>query len=231
MCLLRDGDPGHRYQEPTHAVRSCTQRFDGLFQLGVPKAAQLPEPPNRHPFPPPSSALRPYFLEPMLGAEPRAPAGRPPPALPSPASCLLPLADGLRHLAMPTLPLLCPTGTVMPPLSTRVRLPALAWAPKGEVQSQSPELTPKPPPPMERTENHHVSENLGGESGPGSARRSGRCAQSGGRDSMAKAVAGGGLAAVLTFAADQTLQHPPLLLQGLGDRAWLRPSICGDRVA
>lgn len=34
------------------------------------------------------------------------------------------------------------------------------------------------------------------------------------------------MVAVLTFAADQALQHPPLLLQRLGDGAWLCPSLC-----
>lgn len=34
---------------------------------------------------------------------------------------------------------------------------------------------------------------------------------------------------ILTFTADKALQHAPLLLQGLGDWAWLRPSICKIR--
>lgn len=34
---------------------------------------------------------------------------------------------------------------------------------------------------------------------------------------------------ILTFTADEALQHAPLLLQGLGDWAWLRPSICKTR--
>lgn len=34
---------------------------------------------------------------------------------------------------------------------------------------------------------------------------------------------------VLTFTADEALQHAPLLLQGLGDWAWLCPSICKIR--
>lgn len=34
---------------------------------------------------------------------------------------------------------------------------------------------------------------------------------------------------ILTFTADEALQHAPLLLQGLGDWAWLRPSICKIR--
>ena len=46
---------------------------------------------------------------------------------------------------------------------------------------------------------------------------------------MAKGVASTGLATVLTFAADQALQHPSLLLQGLGDGPWLHPAICRDR--
>lgn len=46
----------------------------------------------------------------------------------------------------------------------------------------------------------------------------------------AEGVAGAGLAAILTLAADQALQHPPLLLQGLGDGARLHPSICRGTV-
>lgn len=48
-------------------------------------------------------------------------------------------------------------------------------------------------------------------------------------DTMAKGVASTG-PAILTFAADQALQHPPLLLQGLGDRPGLHPAICTDRM-
>lgn len=34
---------------------------------------------------------------------------------------------------------------------------------------------------------------------------------------------------ILTLTADEALQHASLLLQGLGDWAWLRPSICKIR--
>ena len=46
---------------------------------------------------------------------------------------------------------------------------------------------------------------------------------------MAKGVTSTGLAAVLTFTADQAFQHPHLLLQGLGDGPGLHPAICRDR--
>lgn len=182
----------------------CTQRGEGLFQWDVPKAPQLRERPNLPPTPHKALPDITTFYNPCW--------------VPHLSLFLQWLADssplptGSGTPDMPTLPrfsvqqgLSCCHAPPCP--SPRYSMHS-QW---GGSRSQSHELTPKPQPHTEWTENHHASETLGGPS-LDSAGRSGRSAQCGGCNGMASAVAGRGLAAILTFATDQALQHPPLLL-------------------